>query len=102
MERLMVRYRVKAERVADNEGYIVQVFEQLERERPAGVRYASFKLEDGVSFVHIVSREASDGRNPLSELSAFKAFAARVRERCEEPPVTVKLNEIGSYRFFGE
>jgi len=102
MERLMVRYRVKAERAAENERYIAQVFEQLERERPAGVRYASFKLEDGVSFVHIVSREASDGRNPLSELSAFKAFAAGVRERCEEPPVTVKLNEIGSYGFFGE
>jgi len=102
MERLMVRYRVKPERAAENERYIVQVFEQLERERPAGVRYASFKLEDGVSFVHIVSREASDGRNPLSELSAFKAFAAGVRERCEEPPVTVKLNEIGSYGFFGE
>ena len=102
MERLMVRYRVKAERVAENERHIVQVFEQLERERPAGVRYASFKLEDGVSFVHIVSREVPDGRNPLSELSAFKAFAAGVRERCEEPPVTVKLNEIGSYGFFGE
>jgi len=102
MERLMVRYRVKAERAAENERYIAQVFEQLERERPAGVRYASFKLEDGVSFVHIVSREASDGRNPLSELSAFKAFAAGVRERCEEPPVTVKLNEIGSYGLFGE
>jgi len=102
MERLMVRYRVKAERVAENERYIGQVFEQLHRERPAGVRYASFKLDDGVSFVHIVSREAPDGRNPLSELSAFKAFAAGVRERCEEPPVTVKLNEIGSYGFFGE
>jgi len=102
MERLMVRYRVKAERAAENERYIAQVFEQLKRERPAGVRYASFKLDDGVSFIHIVSREAADGRNPLVELSAFKAFAAGVRERCEEQPATVKLNEIGSYGFFGE
>jgi hypothetical protein len=102
MKRLMVRYKVKADRAAENEGYIARVFEQLERERPTGLRYASFKLDDGVSFVHIVSQEAADGRNPLTELSAFKAFAAGVRDRCQEPPTTVELNEIGSYGFFGE
>ena len=100
MKRLMVRYKVKPERAAENEGYIARVFEQLEREKPAGLRYASFKLEDGVSFVHIVSNEAADGRNPLSELSAFKAFANGVKERCEEPPIAVELSEIGSYGFF--
>ncbi len=47
MKRLMVRYKVKADRVAENERYVRQVFEQLERDRPAGLRYASFKLEDG-------------------------------------------------------
>ena len=102
MKRMMVRYKVKPERASENEGYIARVFEQLEREKPAGVRYASFKLEDGVSFVHIVSNEAADGRNPLTELSAFKAFAAGVRDRCQEPPITVELNEIGSYGFFGQ
>lgn len=101
MKRVMVRYKVKADRGAENEGYIARVFEQLEREKPSGLRYASFKLEDGVSFVHIVSNETADGRNPLTEMSAFKAFAAGVRDRCEEPPTTVELNEIGSYRFFG-
>ena len=102
MKRLMVRYTVKAERAAENEGYIASVFEQLEREKPSGLRYASFKLEDGVSFVHIVSHEAANGRNPLTELSAFKAFTAGVRDRCQEPPITVELNEIGSYGVFDE
>jgi hypothetical protein len=58
--------------------------------------------EDGVSFVHIVSHEAADSRSPLTELSAFKAFTAGVRDRCEEPPIAVELKEIGSYGFFGE
>jgi hypothetical protein len=102
MKRMMVRYKVKADRAAENEGYIARVFEQLEREKPSGLRYASFKLADGVSFVHIVSYEAADGPNPLTELSAFKAFAAGVKDRCEDPPITAELNEIGSYRFFGE
>ena len=55
MRRVMVRYKVKADRAAENESYVKKVFEQLERERPAGVRYATFKLDDGVSFVHIAS-----------------------------------------------
>ena len=102
MKRLMVRYKVKPERAAENEGYIDRVFEQLEREKPAGIRYASFKLEDGVSFVHIVSYEVANGRNLLTELSAFKTFAAGVKERCEELPIVVELSEIGSYGFFGK
>jgi hypothetical protein len=102
MKRVMVRYKVKADRAAENEAYIAKVFEQLERDRPAGLRYASFKLDDGVSFVHIVSLEAADGSNPLGESSAFKAFTAGIRDRCEEPPVAADLKEIASYRFFGE
>jgi hypothetical protein len=102
MKRLMVRYKVKPERAAENEAYIARVFEQLDREKPGGLRYASFKLEDGVSFVHIVSHEATDGRNLPSELSAFKTFAAGVKERCEEPPIVAQLSEIGSYGFFGK
>jgi len=99
----MVRYKVKAGRAAENEGYIARVFEQLRREKPDGVRYAVFKLDDGVSFVHIASSEAEAARNPLVELSAFKAFTADIRDRCEEPPSTMDLREmVGSYRFFGE
>lgn len=100
MKRLMVRYRVKADRAGENEAYIARVFEQLDREKPAGIRYASFRLEDGVSFVHIVSVERADDRNPLTELSAFRAFTAGIRERCEDLPVTTELKEIGSYGFF--
>lgn len=102
MKHVMVRYKVKAERGAENESYITNVFEQLTRDQPPGLRYASFKLNDGVSFVHIASHEAADGSNPLSALSVFKAFTAEIRERCEELPVAVELQEVGSYRFFGD
>ena len=102
MKRVMVKYKVKPERAAENERYIKAVFAQLERDRPAGLRYASFKLDDGLGFVHIASIETSDGSNPLTALEPFKAFAAQIQDRCDEPPVTTTLNEIGSYRFFTE
>ena len=102
MKRMMVRYKVKADRAAENESYITRVFAQLARENPSGLRYAAFKLGDGVSFMHIVAIEGAEGSNPLRELSAFQEFTATIRDRCEEPPVSVELNEIGSYGFFGE
>jgi hypothetical protein len=102
MKPVMVRYKVKADRAAENERYIAKVFEQLGREKPSGLHYAAFKLDDGVSFVHIASTEAADGSNPLRELAAFKEFIAKIRDRCEEPPSSMDLKQIGAYRFFTE
>jgi hypothetical protein len=101
MKRVMVRYKVKPGRAAENEQYVKGVFEQLNRDRPPGLRYASFKLADGVSFVHIAYHETADGSNPLGELPAFKAFTAEIKDRCEDPPVVAELTEVGSYGFFG-
>ena len=97
---MMVRYKVKAGRAAENESYITRVFAQLARENPPDFRYASFKLDDGVSFVHIVSSEGAD--SPLRELSAFREFIAGIRDRCEEPPASFDLTEVGSYGFTGK
>jgi len=96
----MVSYRLKPERVAENERLAAAVFEALKQQQPPGLRYATFRLADGVSFMHIVSHEEADGVNALTELPAFKAFAEGVRERCEVPPIRVELTEIGSYGFF--
>ena len=96
----IVRYKLKADRVAENEAFVVKVFEELKRVAPQGLHYATFKLDDGVSFMHLVYRETPEGTtNQLTSLASFKAFAAGVRDRCEEPPVTTEVKEIGSYAF---
>ena len=100
MKRVMVRYKVKPGRADENESYIRAVFEQLEETAPAALQYASFRLDDGVSFVHFACIEGEE--NPLSQSSAFQAFTSEIKDRCEEPPVAVTLNEIGSYNFLGE
>ena len=98
MKTVMVRYKVKPGKAAENEELIRAVFDQLQREETSGVRYASFKLDDGVSFIHLAAVEDSGGANPLSALSAFKAFTADIKDRCEEPPQAMQLSEVGSYR----
>lgn len=97
MRRVMVRYRVKRDRVEENERYVREVFEALERSRPANVRYATFKLADGVSFVHIAMHEVADGTSSLTSLPEFKAFTAGVKERCDELPESVEWSPVGSY-----
>jgi hypothetical protein len=99
MRQVMVRYRVAADRAAENEALVRAVYDELQATQPAGLRYATFKLEDGVSFVHIA--ETEEGNNPLSQVRAFAEFQAGIADRCEEPPLVADLTEIGSYRLFG-
>ena len=74
MRQVMVRYKVKPERVAENEALVRAVYEELGRAEPDGIRYATFRLEDGVSFVHL-ALQTDDGPSPLTELEAFQRFA---------------------------
>jgi len=101
MRRVIVRYTVKPDQVESNEELVRAVYEELDRTAPAGLRYATFKLEDGVSFVHVASVEAADGRNPLGQVEAFARFQQGIADRCDKPPVATEMIEVGSYRFFG-
>ena len=97
MTQVMVRYKVKADRVAENEELCRAVYAELDRERPDGLRYATFVLEDGVSFVHLASVE---GSAELRDVAAFRRFRDGLDERCEEGPFRAELSEVGSFRLF--
>jgi hypothetical protein len=97
----MVRYKVKPDQVAKNEELVRAVYDELHRVSPASMRYATFRLDDGVSFVHLHSSDPDAG-NPLAGLESFKAFQAGIADRCDEQPVVAQLDEIGSFRFFGD
>lgn len=102
MRRVMVRYTVKPGRAEENERLVRDVYDELHRTGPEGIRYATFRLSDGVTFVHVASVETDDGANPLSGVAAFARFQERVSERCDVPPVVTELTEVGSYRLLGE
>ena len=101
MKRVLVRYKINPGQGSENRQYVEKVFAELAAKSPEGIRYATFVLEDGVSFVHIASVETADGSNPLTQTDAFKAFQAGLKDRCEEPPHAVTLEEVGAYRLFG-
>jgi hypothetical protein len=101
MNHVMVRYKVKPDQAARNQELVRAVYEELHRTNPAGLRYATFQLDDGVTFVHVASTETEDGTNPLSAVEAFKRFQEDIDDRCEERPVVTRLDQVGSYRMLG-
>jgi hypothetical protein len=98
MSAVIVRYRVKPGRAEENAELVRAVYSELAAEQPPGFRYATFVLEDGVTFVHIAfSEEGQDV--PLPQLPAFQRFLRDIAERCDEPPSSTPLSErVGSYR----
>ena len=96
MRQVMVKYTTRADQAEENARLIREVFESLRMTAPAGITYAAYRLEDGVSFVHIATIE-DPAANPLQSLAAFKAFTAGVRDRCDIAPVISVLQQVGSY-----
>jgi uncharacterized damage-inducible protein DinB len=95
---VVVRYKTNPRHSADNERFIKNVFAALDRSKPEGLQYSSYKLADGVSFMHVASYEMEDGHNPLTSIPEFKEFTAGVKDRCDEPPVTVEMSVVGDYQ----
>ena len=102
MRRVMVRYRVKPDRVEQNEELVRAVYDELRHTEPAGLRYATFKLDDGVSFVHLAADESESDASPLSKVKAFQEFQKNIENRTDEAPVVTGVEEIGSYRLVGD
>ena len=101
MKRTLIRYKTKPEAVQENERLIEEVFQELRRKSPGGVRYLVLKLGDG-AFVHFVTVETGNDASPLTELEAFRSFQRGVKERCIELPQASEGIIVGNYRMLGE
>jgi hypothetical protein len=96
MKTIMVQYKTLPAHSDANEALVRAVFNELHSRAPGGLRYASYRLADGVTFVHIATHEAS-GENPLTSLPTFKAFQEGIKDRCVELPAVTELSVVGSY-----
>ena len=95
---VMVRHTVKPERVAEDERYIEQVFAELARTAPPSMQYSAFKLDDGVTFMHVYAHESPGGSDALRALPAFQAFGTGLEERCAVAPMRTPMHAIATYR----
>jgi hypothetical protein len=98
MPTVVVRYRTKPDRAEENQQLVEKVFAELNERHATGFAYASFRLEDGVSFVHVMVEEDGGGSVSLADLTAFREFQAGIADRCEEQPVAMGATVVGSHR----
>jgi len=72
------------------------VYRELAELSPAGFRYATYRLEDGRTFVHVAERDGG-ADNPLPDLPAFRRFQAGIGERCESGPEVGGAELVGRF-----
>lgn len=94
---IVVQYRPQTDKADHNQHLVEDVFAELAATQPDGVRYATFRLEDG-SFLHIADVKADP--NPLGANAAFGRFQEGIGDRCEEGhgPNARPAELIGNYR----
>jgi hypothetical protein len=98
MRTIVVRYQAKPERADENQRLIEAVFAELNDREPEGFTYKVFRLEDGVSFIHVMIEHDVDEPESLQDVAAFQAFVANIADRCEIPPVAMGATIVGGYR----
>jgi hypothetical protein len=92
----VIRYTTKPESADTNARLIEAVFAELAESRPDGLHYTAFRLDDGVTFLHVAVVDGED--NPLSRSAAFGQFQSGIAGRVVEGPVPSDATVVGSYR----
>jgi hypothetical protein len=95
MTATVVRYQTKPERADENQQLIEAVFADIEERKPEGFTYQVFRLEDGVSFVHVVIEHDVDEPDSLQDIPAFQAFVEDIADRCDVPPLALGATVVG-------
>lgn len=98
MKTIVVRYQAKPERADENQQLVEAVFADLDARQPQGFTYKVFRLEDGVSFIHVLIEHDVEHPDSLQSVPAFRAFAAGVADRCDVPPLASGATMVGGYR----
>jgi hypothetical protein len=92
---VVVRYRTRPEAADENQRLVEEVFAELAAADPGGLAYTTFRMADGVTFVHVARSDADP--SPLSRSAAFAEFQRGVEARCVEPPVVSEAGVVGAY-----
>jgi hypothetical protein len=95
----MVRAKIKADKATEIEKAAKEWFAAIDTAQPDGVRYATCKLPDGVTYVILLDLD-SDENNPLQAVPGFNEFQENLKNWIAEPPAVEQLTPVGSYRLF--
>jgi hypothetical protein len=92
---MIIRYRTRPEMAEENSRLVEAVYASLAELAPSDFSYSTYRLADGVTFVHIARLGGTE--NPLLTLPAFAEFQRNLAQRCVEQPAPSEATVVGSY-----
>jgi hypothetical protein len=99
MPTIVVQYRCRSVEAADeNQRLVEDVFRELDALGDTGFAYTSFRLDDAVSFLHVVV-EHGDSVD-LGSIPAFQHFTASIEDRIDAPPLARRAQVVGIHGSF--
>jgi hypothetical protein len=102
MKATRIQYTVQPSFVEQNKQNIAKVMSELRAANHAGLRYSTYVLEDGKTFMHLVVFNDEQSETVIPTLASFKHFQSELRGSSPEvPPKFDNLTIVGSsYDFF--
>ena len=102
MKIVKVQYTVKDDYVQKNKENIEKVMGDLRAMNNPNIKYSSFLLDDGKTFVHFAMYPDQETGNIVSELDSFITFRNELRaSEPEVPPKAENLSLVASaWEFF--
>lgn len=102
MKAVKVQYTVKTEYAETNKGNIRQVMADLRELANPGIKYSSFILEDGKTFLHFGIYADQEALEVVNNLPSFQSF--REQLKASEPEIPPKGDDLSlvdsSYEIF--
>ena len=97
MKAVKVQYTVKEEFAETNKKNIGQVMSDLRKLNNPGIKYSSYVLNDGKTFVHLGIYSDEEAMSVATNLDSFKKFQTELKEsQPEVPPKADDLNLVAS------
>jgi quinol monooxygenase YgiN len=102
MKSVKVQYTVKSDYADTNKKNVAKVMADLRELAEPGIKYSTFVLDDGKTFVHIGMYSDQEALDVVNNLPSFQSFREQLKaSRPEAPPKGDNLTLVdSSYEIF--
>jgi quinol monooxygenase YgiN len=96
--RVLIRYTVHPDHIDRSVDLLREVYADLERSQPPGLRYETFQLNGTGEFLAMIESDGGPGDADHHRLESFQRYRAALNDICTQLPTVTHLEPVGTYR----
>ena len=93
----LARYRIKADKQDEMVSVVEEFVKTVKENEPNTLRYTAYRLEDGVSFVHIMYFKDEEAEQQHQGANYVKKFTELLNPNCVDEPEFVKIVPVPAH-----